>query len=298
MVNKQPIQLFNSGVSPFTLEYKEEPSNQRYLAEQLENALFEEVTRIISFGSLTERLYQWEITKQLVQKNANKIIDKDFLDEILNQYKYPEVTLNFLWVLLLTSPRRTPTMKDNASFIKCYIKRNMVGITYMKDLAISHLINKLISEACDVEEIQTPEPKCLMDRTEEADGGKKRGPGRQKATLFKDDNVKKDECERVKNFLTQNPCYNKEWDSSTENGVTDVALCFAKQWQERGYIEQNYSVSALVNLLVKDCGIKIVVQQKALEGKLRNWRTTRNVDAKVEKSVGAVFNDKKAPKKN
>lgn len=137
------------------------------LDKAIDKVLYKEVTRIISFKPQAEAQYQWMIAKQLVCKLANNTIDEQTLKDIQDQYEYPEVTLNFLWVLLLTRRGRTPTMEENATSIMYYIKRNMVGIAHMKDLQDSLNIKNLIDLASD-DEIQLAE---LTEVTEGEDNG-------------------------------------------------------------------------------------------------------------------------------
>ena len=117
---------------------------------------------------------------------------------------------------------------------------------------------------------------------------------KRKKILFVSETVKKKECNRLKNFLTNNPNYNKGWSSSKENPTTDVVLCFIKHWVEQGSIEENYPVQTLVEWVVKECGVKLEgVDMKTLSNKMRDWkRNGKKIDLKIEKRVGAEFKNK------
>ena len=278
MNNSQIISTFNSAVSPFVLEPKEEPFNRHYLDESreyldellesfeelLEKRLFGEVFAILCYGSLVEERYQWEVAKQLMRQIADKAVDKDFLNEIMHQYEFPELILNILWVLLLTSPKRTPTMKNNASFIRDYISINMVGISYMEELECSYFIKLLISASHDVEETPLLECDLLTARERGAEEPKKqlteekkKGRERKKSILFSDKEVKQQECERVKGYLRECNSQVAKWRRDKTNPIQKVAICFVRHWKEHGYIDEDYSPRALAKFFVEDCGVQM-----------------------------------------
>ena len=117
---------------------------------------------------------------------------------------------------------------------------------------------------------------------------------KRKKILFASETVKKKECNRLKEFLKNNPSYNKGWSSSKENPTTDVVLCFVKHWAEQGSIEADYPVSTLVEWVVKECGVKLEgVDMKTLSNKMRDWkRNGKKIDSEIEKRVGAEFKNK------
>lgn len=117
---------------------------------------------------------------------------------------------------------------------------------------------------------------------------------KRKKILFESEAVKKKERNRLKEFLKNNPSYNKGWSSSKENPTTDVVLCFVKHWVEQGSIEADYPVSTLVEWVVKECGVKLEgVDMKTLSNKMRDWkRNGKKIDSEIEKRVGAEFKNK------
>lgn len=213
-------------------------------------------------------------------------------EKLMERYK-GEQNLDF-WMEHLTGDKNEEKRKLDDEF-----KRTPVGkIWFQESGDIYRTILVMHREKCVQRDLLSlldykakydrlmAQEKCIAQAKETNPQNK---VGRKKGKLFLKEEVRKRECARLKGFLMKNSSYKKEWDATFNNPVTDVVLCFARHWLERGDLLNNYSVAALVTFIVEDCGVRNGVTEKALAGKLRGWRESRKIDSVVEKSVGAEF---------
>lgn len=115
--------------------------------------------------------------------------------------------------------------------------------------------------------------------------------GRPSEMLFADEALRAQEAKRVKQFLTDNLYLGIKWNTSKENVVQKMVVCFYKKWKELGFLgeAQHPSPSAVVNFFMKECGIQTDGATEAtLKCHIRPWTETE-IDEEMNKKVCKVF---------
>jgi hypothetical protein len=88
--------------------------------------------------------------------------------------------------------------------------------------------------------------------------------GRRIQRLFVDEQTAGQEKNRLLNFLHRHNLGSREFDSSEDSSVNQIAVCFYRQWAKRGLLDNKAGRTAYVRFLKYDCELPISVIEKAL----------------------------------
>lgn len=88
--------------------------------------------------------------------------------------------------------------------------------------------------------------------------------GRKTQRLFIDEQTAKHEKSRLLNFLHQHNLGSREFDSSEDSAVNQIAACFYRQWDKRKLLDEKAGSTAYVRFLKNECGLPVSVLEKAL----------------------------------
>lgn len=88
--------------------------------------------------------------------------------------------------------------------------------------------------------------------------------GRKTQRLFVDAVTAEQEKDRLLNFLHLHNLGSREFDSSEDSSVNQIAVCFYRQWAKRNLLDEKAGTTAYVRFLKYDCHLPISVLEKAL----------------------------------
>ena len=88
--------------------------------------------------------------------------------------------------------------------------------------------------------------------------------GRKTQRLFVDEQTAKQEKTRLLNFLHLHNLGSREFDSSEDSSVNQIAVCFYRQWAKRNLLDEKAGSTAYVRFLKNECELPISVLEKAL----------------------------------
>ena len=121
---------------------------------------------------------------------------------------------------------------------------------------VSALVRSILAE--DV----TPADDLSSSISPESNSGNARG--RKTQRLFVDEQTAEQEKNRLLNFLHQHNLGSREFDSSEDSSVNQIAACFYRQWDKRNLLDEKAGSTAYVRFLKNDCELPISVLEKAL----------------------------------
>lgn len=105
-----------------------------------------------------------------------------------------------------------------------------------------------------------PEPSSSV--SPESYSGNSRG--RKTQRLFVDEQTAEQEKTRLLNFLHLHNLGSREFDSSEDSSVNQIAVCFYRQWAKRNLLDEKAGSTAYVRFLKNECELPISVLEKAL----------------------------------
>ena len=88
--------------------------------------------------------------------------------------------------------------------------------------------------------------------------------GRKTQRLFVNEQTAEQEKTRLLNFLHLHNLGSREFDSSEDSAVNQIAVCFYRQWDKRKLLDEKAGSTAYVRFLKNDCELPISVLEKAL----------------------------------
>lgn len=88
--------------------------------------------------------------------------------------------------------------------------------------------------------------------------------GRKIQRLFVDEQTAEQEKTRLLNFLHLHNLGSREFDSSEDSSVNQIAVCFYRQWAKRNLLDEKAGSTAYVRFLKNECELPISVLEKAL----------------------------------
>lgn len=88
--------------------------------------------------------------------------------------------------------------------------------------------------------------------------------GRKTQRLFVDEQTAEQEKTRLLNFLHLHNLGSREFDSSEDSSVNQIAVCFYRQWAKRNLLDEKAGSTAYVRFLKNECELPISVLEKAL----------------------------------
>lgn len=88
--------------------------------------------------------------------------------------------------------------------------------------------------------------------------------GRKTQRLFVDEQTAEQEKTRLLNFLHLHNLGSREFDSSEDSPVNQIAVCFYRQWAKRNLLDEKAGSTAYVRFLKNECELPISVLEKAL----------------------------------
>lgn len=88
--------------------------------------------------------------------------------------------------------------------------------------------------------------------------------GRKIQRLFVNEKTAEQEKSRLLNFLHQHNLGSREFDSSEDSSVNQIAVCFYRQWAKRNLLDEKAGSTAYVRFLKNECELPISVLEKAL----------------------------------
>ena len=88
--------------------------------------------------------------------------------------------------------------------------------------------------------------------------------GRKTQRLFVDEQTAEREKTRLLNFLHLHNLGSREFDSSEDSSVNQIAACFYRQWDKRNLLDEKAGGTAYVRFLKNECTLPVSVQEKAL----------------------------------
>lgn len=105
-------------------------------------------------------------------------------------------------------------------------------------------------------------PDSSSSVSPEAYSGNSRG--RKTQRLFVDEQTAEQEKTRLLNFLHLHNLGSREFDSSEDSSVNQIAVCFYRQWAKRNLLDEKAGSTAYVRFLKNECELPISVLEKAL----------------------------------
>lgn len=91
-----------------------------------------------------------------------------------------------------------------------------------------------------------------------------RKQGRRNQRLFIDEDTAIREKNRFMNFLHLHNMGTREFDSSEDSQINQIAVCFYRQWLKLDLLDESAGATAFVRFLKDDCQMSIVVVEKTL----------------------------------
>lgn len=88
--------------------------------------------------------------------------------------------------------------------------------------------------------------------------------GRKTQRLFVNEQTAGQEKTRLLNFLHLHNLGSREFDSSEDSSVNQIAVCFYRQWAKRNLLDEKAGSTAYVRFLKNECALPISVLEKAL----------------------------------
>ena len=88
--------------------------------------------------------------------------------------------------------------------------------------------------------------------------------GRKTQRLFVNEQTAGQEKTRLLNFLHLHNLGSREFDSSEDSSVNQIAVCFYRQWTKRNLLDEKAGSTAYVRFLKNECALPISVLEKAL----------------------------------
>ena len=88
--------------------------------------------------------------------------------------------------------------------------------------------------------------------------------GRKTQRLFVDEQTAEQEKTRLLNFLHLHNLGSREFDSSEDSSVNQIAVCFYRQWAKQNLLDEKAGSTAYVRFLKNECELPISVLEKAL----------------------------------
>ena len=117
-----------------------------------------------------------------------------------------------------------------------------------------------VLRAIDAEDV-TPSEDFSSVRPEFNSGNVR---GRKTQRLFVNEQTAEQEKTRLLNFLHLHNLGSREFDSSEDSAVNQIAVCFYRQWDKRKLLDEKAGSTAYVRFLKNDCELPISVLEKAL----------------------------------
>ena len=131
------------------------------------------------------------------------------------------------------------------------------------------VINYYETNSSKQEPTQKAEPACedvtpdtSSSVSPESYSGNSRG--RKTQRLFVDEQTAEQEKTRLLNFLHLHNLGSREFDSSEDSSVNQIAVCFYRQWAKRNLLDEKAGSTAYVRFLKNECELPISVLEKAL----------------------------------
>lgn len=132
-----------------------------------------------------------------------------------------------------------------------------------------HATDHRIVEDIDFEEVPSSSPASdnrpkndSSSVSPESYSGNSRG--RKTQRLFVDEQTAEQEKTRLLNFLHLHNLGSREFDSSEDSSVNQIAVCFYRQWAKRNLLDEKAGSTAYVRFLKNECELPISVLEKAL----------------------------------
>ena len=97
-------------------------------------------------------------------------------------------------------------------------------------------------------------------------------------SLFPDPATTEQEKQRLLNYLHAHNLGSNDFDSSEQNTMNRIVVCFFREWSKRNMLTPKVGATHLVRFLKSDCGLSLSVEEKALANHLSNMINSQQFD--------------------